>query len=168
MIPKNQVKPINSIYQAEHEDSALARRTLLVDPTGESIGPSNGLPVYIVDATASGTIVESKFEEVLNVAIGATVNILTFLVPPGAAAYLMQIEVSGTNIATYDVLVNGQQYARTRTYFGSNLKEVISFAVNSATAPKIQSASTIQVQVTNFRPSAGNFEARLQYILDPT
>lgn len=45
MIPNNKIRTRNSIEQHEHEDSANARRVLIVDADGDPIDSSNKLPV---------------------------------------------------------------------------------------------------------------------------
>lgn len=167
-IPKNQILGRNSQEQATFEDNALARRVLLVDKSGATIDASNGLPVYIVDPGASGNTVRSKFDEITAVAIGATEVILTHTVLAGTEAILVKIEASGSNIATYDLYVNGQIYARKRTYFSGDFTATFDFGTTIATAPKLLEGDKIEVRVTNFRPFLGDFEARLQYIESPT
>lgn len=166
-LPKNQIRSPSSIEQATFEDNADARRVLLVDQSGASVGPGNGLPVYIVDAGSSGNSVQSKFAEITNIAIGATETILTHTVLSGTDAHLLKIEVSGSNIATYNVLINSVLYARTRTYFGADLTAVIDFGQSLATSPKLLEGTVIEVQVTNYRPTQADFDARLQYIEVP-
>lgn len=46
-IPKNQLKSQNTIVQAEHEDSADAKRVVVVDPTGIYLGSSPDKPIYV-------------------------------------------------------------------------------------------------------------------------
>lgn len=43
-IPNNQIRSRNSIEQREHEDSAAARRVLIVDEDGNPINEANPLP----------------------------------------------------------------------------------------------------------------------------
>lgn len=108
--------------------------------------------------------VESTFGTALAVATNATVTVLSYTVPPSTSAYLLRIEVSGTNIATYDVLLNTVQFARTRTYFSGPFDGVINLGSGPQNAPFLNAGDILEIQVTNFRPTSGDFEARLQYI----
>ena len=166
-IPNNRVRSRNTIEQAEHEDRADARRVVLTDPVGDFIGPANGLPVYIVDAGANGNVVKTVFEEISSVAVGATELLLAHTVLPGTESILLKIEVSGTNIATYDLYINGTINARKRTYFSGDFVTSFDFGTTLSTALKLVEGDQLEVRVTNFRPYLGDFEARFQYIQSP-
>lgn len=111
----------------------------------------------------NGTV-ESIFSEIFAVAQGVTSTILTYTVPSGQDNYLLQIDVSGTNIATYDVLVDGVQFARTRTYYSGPFTGVIHLGSSLIDAPKLLTAQVLTVTVTNIPTDPGDYEARLQYI----
>lgn len=91
-------------------------------------------------------------------------TILNYTVPNGKSALILSIEVSGENIATYDVLLNSSSFAKKRTYFSGPLNEVIHIGSTAVDAYPLVSGDNIEVNVTNFRPSSANFEARFQYI----
>lgn len=124
---------------------------------------SGGIPVEVTTSGSTG-IVLSLFNETLAVASGATENILTQTVPIGKKDFLLSLEVSGTNIATYDIMVNNTQYARIRTYFGGPFNGLISFGDGSPNSPQLMAGDIIEINVTNFRPESGDFECRLQYL----
>jgi hypothetical protein len=65
--------------------------------------------------------------------------------------------VSGTNIATYTILVNGITKVKLRTYFGGSLNEMVSFDVGM----RIDIGDTITVKVIHERPMVGDFNATL-------
>lgn len=108
--------------------------------------------------------VKSLFAESLALASNASVDIITYTVPPATTAYLILGEVSGTNIATFDVKLNGTIIARTRTYFGGDFAKAITFGKSGADGLPIVAGDVIKITVTNFRPVVGDFEARLQYV----
>lgn len=111
----------------------------------------------------NGTVV-SLFSEVLGIASTVSTQLLTYTVPNGQDNYLLRIEVSGTNIATYDILIDGVQFARTRTYLSGPFVGILVIGASLIDAYKIVSGQIVTVNVTNFRPYVGDFEARLQYI----
>lgn len=109
-------------------------------------------------------IVQSVFSEVFAVATSATTTILTYTVPSGQDNYVLSLEMSGTNIATYDILIDGVQFARTRTYFSGPFTQEIRIGSTLIDGYKIITGQVVVINVTNFRPNPGDFEARLQYI----
>lgn len=128
-------------------------------------GYSSGIPsITITPVPPPGTgLLYSVFNEIFSLATSSTGTIISHTVPALAINYVTKIEVSGTNIATYDVYINGLPFARRRTYFGGSLGESIDIAGDSAAGYKLAAGDVLEIKVTNFRPSAGNFEARLQY-----
>jgi hypothetical protein len=121
------------------------------------------LPVTIVGDAPTGTVM-SVFSEALAVASSATQTILTYTVPVGKTAYLLRADMSGTTIATYNVLVNGSEFARRRTYWSGEFNEKLEIGNSVEDAYKIMAGDIVTIQVTNFRPVSNDFEARLQYI----
>lgn len=101
---------------------------------------------------------QSKFGEVLSVASGATSLVVSYQMPVGASGFLQSVEMSGDNIATYDIKLNGVTIARKRTGFGGSFCEIADFS-----AMALVSNDLVQIYVFNFRPILGNFEARIQY-----
>jgi hypothetical protein len=123
---------------------------------------AGGVPVTAVIGT-TGTVL-STFATVSAVATNATVTILSYTVPPGKTGYLLKAEMSGTNIATYDVLLNAAEFARIRTYFSGPFDGVVTVGQGPQDAYKLSTGDVVSIQVTNFRPTAGDFECRLQVI----
>lgn len=128
--------------------------------TSGSIPTSGGTGVVL---QPNGTVV-SLYSEALGVASTVSTQLLTYTVPNGQDNYLLRIEVSGTNIATYDILIDGVQFARTRTYFSGPFVGLVAIGSSLIDAYKIISGQIVTVNVTNPRPDVGDFEARLQYI----
>lgn len=128
--------------------------------TSGTIPTSGGTGVVI---QPTGTV-ESLFSQITGVATSSTSTILTYTVPPSTQAYLLRIEVSGTMIATYDILVDGQPWARTRTYFSGPFIGIIQIGTSPSDGFPLMAGQVVIIQVTNFRPMAGDFEARLQYL----
>lgn len=120
------------------------------------------LEVTLVDPTDGN--VQSAFDEALAVASAATVTILTYTVPPATVAYLLRAEMSGTSIATYDILINSAPFARKRTYWSGDFCAEVGMGDSLSNAYKLSAGDVVEIQVTNFRPTSNDFEARLQYI----
>lgn len=120
------------------------------------INPDGSINTNIVVTT--GTIL-SFFNEISSVASGINTPILTYTVPLGKTDLLEQIEVSGTNIAAYEVYLNSTIFARKRTYFGSSLNELFTFS-----GYKLLAGDTVVVKVLHNRPDVGDFESRIQVI----
>lgn len=124
---------------------------------------SDGSLNVVVATGVTGNVI-SFFNQISSVAVNATVTILIYTIPVSNTGYLQTVEVSGTNIATYDLLVNSVQYARKRTYFGGNLDVSFKFGDSTSNSPSFVAGTVITVNVTNFRPTLGDFEARIQLI----
>lgn len=102
---------------------------------------------------------KSIFNEILLVASGSTQRISSYTVPFGRIAKLQRVEMSGDNIATFDVKINTLTFSRKRTYFGGPYT-----AVSELSFHPLAAGDLVEVYVYNFRNTVGNFEARIQYI----
>lgn len=123
--------------------------------------PTNGGTGVVLQPNG---IVQSIFSEIMSVATGSSATILSYTVPSGQDNYLLGVEVSGTNVATYDILIDGTAFARTRTYFSGPFMGQIHVGSSLIDAYKLVTGQVITILVTNFRPDPGDFEARLSYI----
>lgn len=121
------------------------------------------LPVTIVGEIPTGTT-RNLFSEALAVASMSTEPILTYTVPPGVTAYLLRADMSGTTIATFDVTINGTPFARRRTYWSGEFNEKLEIGESVEDGYPLATGDVVVIQVTNFRPTSNDFEARLQYI----
>lgn len=127
------------------------------------IDPSGAIPV--IPQEASDEIPFNEFNESLLVVNGAETTILTYTVPPGMTAFLSRIDVSGENIARYEVYVDAELIARKRTWFGQGLNESFDLTLSSRRGLSVQSGGTVLVKVLHGRSFAATFEARLQGLL---
>jgi len=107
----------------------------------------------------------NEFDSVIAVASGSETEILSYTVPVGKALYLLLVQASGNNVATYSVYVDASLVAKNRTYFGGSLGVDMPFGVPSLSGYKINSGSVISVTGIHNRPMLGDFEARLSAIL---
>jgi hypothetical protein len=126
------------------------------------INPDGSLNVNVTTSTA-GTF-RTLFNQITSLATGSTASIQTYIVPLGKKAYFQKAEVSGTNIATYEIFINSVLEDRKRTYFGGDLKATFEFSDYGASGIFLNTADSVEVKVTNFRPVSGDFETRFQVI----
>lgn len=127
------------------------------------IDPSGAIPVIVQEATDEEPI--NVFNEVPAIANGAETTILTYPVPAGKTAFLSRIDVSGENIARYEVYVDGDLIARKRTWHGQGLNDTFDFTLSARRGLRVEAGEIIEVKVLHERPFAGVFEARLQGLL---
>lgn len=113
-----------------------------------------------VDVSGSKTVV-SLYNEITSVSSGVLTTILNYTATE--IDYVGQIEVSGTNIAQYTVVINGTTNATQRTYFGGALNAVFKYSFDLENGFVLNTGDTIQVQVIQNRPDLGTFEARMLY-----
>lgn len=113
-----------------------------------------------VDVSGSSISIDDQpitniYNEVLSVASGILTTITSFTA--SQSSKLKQVDVSGENIATFTVLVNGNVVSKKRTYFGGQLDNTFNF--NNGIA--VSSGQQILVQVIHNRPTVANFNANI-------
>lgn len=148
----------NAVYA---EEPTVAKRVLNVDEFGKSYNSDNPLPVDILP----NANVKNFYDEVASVPTGTPVSVSTYTVPVGAKAWLLRVEATGGNVATYEVFVNGEKVAKRRTYFGADLTTEFEFA--SAPAGKgipLQAGDVVLLRATHQRPDVCDFEGRIQVL----
>ena len=122
--------------------------------------------INVVTATGTGAVevVNSVFNAITNVASNVSTLVATYTVPLIVTnSYLQRVEISGDNIATYDIQINGVVSARKRTYWGGGLNAVSSFITDEPSRGLIlQPNDVVTVFVIHQRPYVGAFEARIQ------
>lgn len=133
---------------------------------GDNIAISDGTDTLDVNADGSinvnvlpngtGNIVNT-YNEVTAVASGVLTTIETYTAT--GTAFLQKSIVSGTNIARFDVLLNGNVIDRQRTYFGGNLNIDFDF-----TNLPLVFGDVVTVRVIHNRPTTGDFNARIQVL----
>ena len=111
-----------------------------------------------VNVVSTAQILKSYFFEVTNVASGITESICQYT--PIEDIYLQKIEFSGTNIATYELYINGVIKDRKLTYFSGNMEGVFNFDQGL----NVSVGEIIEVRVYHNRPESGTFTARMQIL----
>ena len=115
--------------------------------------------------TSFGTGGASIFNSVTSVPQGATVDLLTYIVPVGKAFFMQMIEVGGNNIAKYDIEVDGQIICTSRTWFSGGLVSRLRFDGTGNVGVPYAQSSVIKIKVTHYRPVVGDFEARITGVI---
>ncbi len=134
--------------------SAYTSGTVNANARISAIDSENLAPKQIVE---SGTL-SNTYNEVINVASGVLTTIASFTATQNTR--LKQVDVSGENVAQYEVLVNGNIVSKKRTYFGSYLDTSFYFdkGIN------FTSGQIVLVRVLHNRPTVGNFNANILVI----
>lgn len=128
-----------------------------------AINPDGSIDVVIGEDTDESHI--NEFNEVLAVSNGVDTDLITYTVPIGETLFLSRIDVSGENIARFEVQLDTDVIARKRTYFSGPLNETFDFTQSGKRGYQINAGKVIKVKVLHGRPMAGDFEARIQGIL---
>ena len=125
----------------------------VVLPSDQPISVSGSVGVL-----ETGTV-DTAYNEVLSVAssILTTVTTYTAIQP----TRIKWIDVSGTNIATYTVYVNGTPISKKRTYYG-NLDNSFQYSKGYA----LLTSDVVAVKVEHTQPSVGDFNAFILVLKD--
>lgn len=157
-----EIEPDGSINANVEVDAADGDNVAISDGTNTlHVNPDGSINVNIT--TSNPGEVKSFYNEITSVATAVLSTILTYIAPIGKSSFLQGIEVSGTNIAEYQVLINASMLDKKRTYFGGDLDTNFLFA-HTGTGLPLTVADTITVKVIHNRPTVGDFNARLQVI----
>lgn len=152
--------------RASDGDSVLVVGTEDATTTGTQhvlkINPDGSVNANVTIVPSSPLIVKSTFNAITSVSSGILTTILSYTVPVGKTDYLDHIEVSGDNIANFEVYINNVLNARQRTAF-TNFNALFEYQVDSEVGYKLIAGTLLQVKVLHNRPSLGNFEARIVY-----
>jgi len=132
-----------------------------------TVNPDGSINVIVESVPSPNTVVISKYAEVLAVAAGETIQIVSYTVPPSTQGVFQKASFSGENIARYDLLINNVQQDTARTMFGSDLTGEFNFTTGNDSGYTLVAGTTISIQVYNSRPSAADFEARIQVLQIP-
>lgn len=171
----NQV--IQNVY--EEDNNALRVNTqativsgafeVAIDQANDSIKVGDGTDLLEVNPDGSINVnasidfpgeIKTFYNEVTSIGASTltTIQSITIL---SNTDFLQKIEVSGTNIAEYRVSINNVVIAKKRTYFGSSLNLDFDF-VSSGKGLPLNILDVVDIKVIHLRPSAGDFNSRIQ------
>lgn len=125
------------------------------------INPDGTINIKIVDTFG---ILKSYYNEVTSVVAGILTTIQTYTVPVAKTAYLQKINISGTNISTYEVTVNAILQEKKRTWFSGGLNEEFDFSDYSKNGLPLVAGDVVVVRTIHGRPNVGNFNSRIQVV----
>lgn len=123
---------------------------LVVNPDGS---------INVVTGAATRQLA-SIYNEVTSVVAGVTTVLNQIIVSQNVL--LQKIEFSGTNIAEYELVIDGNTEDKKRTYFGSSLNG--NFDFNQGLS--ILNGQNVTIYVVHNRPDVGNFNCRMQFLED--
>jgi hypothetical protein len=133
------------------------------DPdTGYTLEINSNGSINVV-SEESGNLV-STYNEVSSVASGAPTIVASYTAPVGKTTYLNKVTFAGTNIAMYEVLVNGVTKDKFYSYFGAALSNEFVFGNNGTKGLKLTALDVVILKVTHQRTGAGDFNARIQAV----
>ena len=119
-----------------------------------------------VDSTASTTHIVpisanlALYDTATGIVTGVPTTVVTYLVPALGTFYIKHVAVSGTNVATYWLDVDGVTMVRRRTNW-TNLNDDFNMETDVNTGLKVSAGSLIEVKVVHARAAAGDFDGTI-------
>jgi hypothetical protein len=126
--------------------------------TATIVGPvtvNQGTTPWIVTQVADGTL-KNYYAVISSVASGMLSTIQTYTVI-NATSLLYEVDVAGTNIADYTIILNGVTIDQKYTYFGGELNAEFNFRPGL----KLVNGDVLQVKVIHSRPFVGDFNSKI-------
>ena len=128
------------------------------DSDGDELQINPDGSINVVFSATAGQVLSSQYNEVTGVATGVTTLVNSYLASTGDL--LQKIEFSGTNIAEYELVIDGLTQDKKRTYFGNSLNGKFDF--NNGL--EILVGQLVEIYVVHNRSSTGDFNARIQIL----
>lgn len=117
--------------------------------------------INVVIPPGAGGIPVNEFNQISSVMANVLTDVITYTVPSPYKGILYRVEVGGSNVATYELYINGVIEGRVRTWFGTPLTQVMEFS-SGASGFELNTGDVVKIRVIHARPFVGDFEARLQ------
>lgn len=130
-----------------------------------AVNSDGSLNVNVV-STGPGTSYNNiiQYDEIVNVAMGATETVLSFTVPNTGTFYLTRINFSGDCISEFDLQINGSVNAKQRLYY-TKFNSIFDYTSSSIPGYNLIGGTIINVIVTNYSlQGVGSFNATLEGI----
>lgn len=118
------------------------------------VNPDGSLNVNVVNTTNTQTL--NFYGEITSVPSNVATIIMSYTMLNDGV--INQVEVAGTNIATYEILIGTSVIDKAYTYFGSSMNH----SFNMGMGYSVAAGQVIGIRVTHTRPSVGDFNTRLQ------
>ena len=136
-------------------DRELACFAFVQDLTVKNVRPvlpvGDSLPISII-IDGDSTIL---FNDVSSVASGAVTQVITYTVPVGKIFSLNNVQASGSNVAKFDLKLNGNVVSVKRSWW-TQFNVTFSFGLFELIAGDI-----LTVEVIHNRPTSGDFECSI-------
>lgn len=131
--------------------------------TGEKALRVQGEISVTIDPNNNNEITYS-YNEVSGVVKSTLTTINTFIAPIGKTTFLQRVSAGGSNIAVYEVQINGLTVEKRRTYFGAAFTTDFEFIGSAESGLELTVGDVVTVKVIHERPNAGDFEAKIQIL----
>lgn len=105
-----------------------------------------------------------SYNEVTGVVKSVLTTINTFIAPIGKTSFLQRVSAGGSNIAAYEVQINGLTVEKRRTYFGAALTTDFEFVGSAESGLELAVGDVVTVKVIHERPNTGDFETKIQVL----
>lgn len=106
----------------------------------------------------------SQFTAASSVPTSVLTTIGTYTVPALKTGVLEKVDLTGSNIGKFSVLVNSVEKARRRTWY-SNFNEVVDFTDGDGNGLALSGGDIVTVTVIHSQPYVGDFESRIQVLV---
>lgn len=147
------------VYRFTEFHSDFVEETL----TGEKALRVQGDVSLTVDPNNNNEIVYS-YNEVSGVVKSNLVTITTYIAPIAKTCFLQRVSSGGSNIAVFNVKINGDIVEKRRTYYSSGLTTDFQFIGSQESGIPLQVGDVVTVEVIHERPNSGDFEAKVQIL----
>ena len=127
------------------------------------INPDGSINVKVTGITVTTLDLKSVYGSISSLASSTLTSVHTYTVPIGKTAKFQKASFSGTNIATYTLLIKTILEDTYRTHHGAGLNGEFMVTDGQSGIP-LTAGDTIEVKVIHARPMAGDFNARIQVI----
>lgn len=143
------------------QSSSSASTVGIKDTSGNPLTSTSGaLDVNIASSTTNGTTL-SNYNEVTNVAMGATVSILSYTVPTGQTLNVSQILTSSDSIGVVVIEMNGAVNGKIRFSYATGYNESVNYNNYEAVAGTVLTI----LGTNNSLQGVASFNATLQGVL---
>lgn len=156
---------VNVINPVDIEDLDASKDNVAIhDSDGDEleINPDGSINVAIgVNTNATG---KQKYNEIALVPTNVETTIVSHTAVGGRKTYLQHISASGDNIGKYKVKINGIAIETKRTMFGEDLNCEADFDGDNNPGLELAVGDIVVITVINPRPSASDYNGRIQYL----
>ena len=124
-----------------------------------------GSPLATYPVNPIGLEFKDVYAEAASVVSGVETDIVSYTIPVGKTFYLERVKFSGDNIAKYRLLLDGVEIEKCATWFSGPLFSEFNFGSIDYGKP-ITAGQVLTVKVLHVRPTAGDFQGRIQGVLE--